>query len=393
MRFLFYRYGSICEPDMIAALKELGHEVCTIELEIFDKTTTPQQTITTVQEALLAKSYQGVISVNYYPVLSSICNIFKIRYISWTVDSPVMELYSHTLSNEWNRTFLFDRLQYETFYHKNPEHIFHLPLAVNTQRLDTFLAKTSPSDQDRFHSEVSFVGSLYTEKCPYDNVNGLSPRTEGYLNAIMDAQSLIYGYYFIPEILQQRPDIISEFQAHMPNYYTPPADFTVDKAMTMALFYIAPKITSIERLRLMHTLGQYHSVDLYTGSDTSNLPVNNGGLVKTHTEMPLIFHNSKINLNTTAKAIRSGLPLRIFDILGCGGFLLTNYQSELSNHFIVGEDLDVYTCDEELLDKTAYYLSHEKERQEIAHNGLEKVRASHTYTIRLAQMLSLAFSV
>lgn len=393
MRFLFYRYGSICEPDMIAALKELGHEVNTIELEITDKSTTPQQTIDAVKVELFARDYHGVISVNYYPVLSAICNIFKIRYISWTVDSPVMELYSHTLSNEWNRTFLFDRLQYESFYEKNPGHIFHLPLAVNTRRLDACFASANSTELSRFHSDVSFVGSLYTEKCPYDQVKNLSPHTEGYLNAIMDAQSLIYGYYFIPEILQQRPDIIRELQTHMPDYYRPPEDFTVDDAMTMALFYISPKITSIERLRLMRTLGQHYSVDLYTGSDTSGLPVNNCGLVKTHTEMPFVFRNSKINLNPTAKGIRSGLPLRIFDILGCGGFLLTNYQPELSEHFIVGEDLDMYTCDEDLLEKTAYYLSHDKERQEVAHNGLEKVRASHTYTIRLAQMLSLAFSV
>lgn len=132
--------------------------------------------------------------------------------------------------------------------------------------------------------EVSFVGSLDTKKCPYGKVQNLPPHTEGYLNAIMNAQSMIYGYYFIPEILQQRPDIIREFLVHMPNYYTPPADFTVDEAMTMALFYIAPKITSIERLRLMHILGSYYSVDLFTGSDTTGLPANNCGFVKTHTE-------------------------------------------------------------------------------------------------------------
>ncbi|MGN0342151.1 MAG: DUF3880 domain-containing protein [Roseburia sp.] len=393
MRFLFYRYGSICEPDMIEALKELGHEINSIELEITDKSTTPQQTLHTVTEALFSKEYHGVISINYYPILSAICNIFRIRYISWTVDSPVMELYSHTLSNEWNRTFFFDRLQYENFSEKNPGRIFHLPLAVNARRLDTLFTDVNNEDPSRFHSEISFVGSLYTEKCLYDKVQGLTPRTEGYLNAIMEAQSLIYGYYFIPEILQEQTDIIEEFKAHMPEYYTPPEDFTRDDVMTMSMVYLAPKITTIERLRLMRTLGQYYPVNLYTGSDTTGLPIRNCGRAKSLTEMPLIFRNSRINLNTTAKGIRSGLPLRIFDVLGCGGFLLTNYQPELSEHFIAGEDLDVYTCDEELLEKTAYYLSHEKERQEIAHNGLEKVRASHTYTIRLAQMLSLAFSV
>lgn len=37
MKILFYRYGSICEPDIIEAMKHLGHEVFCINLEITDK--------------------------------------------------------------------------------------------------------------------------------------------------------------------------------------------------------------------------------------------------------------------------------------------------------------------------------------------------------------------
>ena len=98
-------------------------------------------------------------------------------------------------------------------------------------------------------------------------------------------------------------------------------------------------------------------------------------------------------LNITAKAIREGLPLRIFDVLGCGGFLLTNYQTELASYFTPGTDLDCYGSEEELLEKTEYYLTHEQTRKEIARNGYETVKKYHTYPIRLTEMLSLAFSV
>ena len=37
MRILFYRYGSICEPDIITAFKELGNEVHEITEEIYNK--------------------------------------------------------------------------------------------------------------------------------------------------------------------------------------------------------------------------------------------------------------------------------------------------------------------------------------------------------------------
>ncbi len=108
--------------------------------------------------------------------------------------------------------------------------------------------------------------------------------------------------------------------------------------------------------------------------------------------MPLIFRHSKINLNMTSKAIREGIPLRIFDILGCGGFLLTNYQSELPSLFVLGRDFDVYGSEDELLEKTEFYLTHERDRMEIASCGLKTVKEYHNYPRRLSEMLSLAFS-
>ena len=37
MKILFYRYGSICEPDIMEAMEHLGHEVSSINLEITNK--------------------------------------------------------------------------------------------------------------------------------------------------------------------------------------------------------------------------------------------------------------------------------------------------------------------------------------------------------------------
>ena len=38
-----------------------------------------------------------------------------------------------------------------------------------------------------------------------------------------------------------------------------------------------------------------------------------------------MFANSKVNLNITLRNIKTGIPLRALDIMGAGGFLLTNY--------------------------------------------------------------------
>lgn len=390
MNFLIYRYNSICEPDVISAFQELGHTVSCIDLEMNHKQPSGQEVINVVSDALFNGTFDAVFSINYYPELSAICNIFKIRYICLTVDSPVIELYSDTITNPWNRIFLFDKMQYETFYPKNPNCIFHIPLAVNVSRLDTFFASCTAAESKSFSSDISFVGSLYTEKCPYDNLKKDNAYLNGFLEAVMTAQSKIYGYFFLPEVLSD--DMVSDFVANMPDFYIPPEQATRNDRMAMALMYLGPKITAMERTRLLTLLGSHYPVDIYTGSNTNTLPLHNHGRVKTHTEMPLIFRNSRINLNITAKSIRSGIPLRAFDVLGCGGFLLTNYQPELSDYFTIGSDLDVYTDEADLLNKVEYYLSHEKERCEIAANGLQTIRKYHTFSRRIAEIIDLAFS-
>lgn len=44
------------------------------------------------------------------------------------------------------------------------------------------------------------------------------------------------------------------------------------------------------------------------------------------------------------------------------------------------------------MQKAEYYLSHEKERQEIAENGYRKVKQRHTYKERLDTILETVYS-
>lgn len=390
MKLLFYRYGSICESDIIDGFSELGMEVLELTVEISNKSLSLQDSIKIVSDALLDQPADFVFSINFFPFLSEVCNIFKIPYLCWVVDSPVMELYAKSIQNIYNRVFIFDRKLFEEIHPFNPDCIFYLPLAVNIKQKDELIVKTSPSAMKRFSSDISFVGSLYTEKCPYDRLTNPPDYLKGFLNGLMEVQLKIYGAYIIEELLTD--DIVSSFKKHLPGFYQFPEKSFLTDRITMSQLYIGNKISAMERVRTMDLLSQKYSVDIYTGSDTTALPkINNRGLAKSLTEMPLIFHGSKINLNITSKAIRSGLSLRIWDILGCGGFVLTNYQTELSDYFTLGEDLDCYDSFDELSEKIDYYISHENIRKEIAQNGYLKVKQSHTYPIRLEQMLKKAY--
>ena len=91
----------------------------------------------------------------------------------------------------------------------------------------------------------------------------------------------------------------------------------------------------------------------------------------------------------TMRAIRTGLPQRIWDVLGSGGFLLTNAQAEIPQFLQTGRHLDIYEDKAELIEKAEYWLSHEEDRQEIAMAGYREVREHHSVIQRVTEMLRL----
>lgn len=188
------------------------------------------------------EAYVNLMLLTHLHRLDIILELLRMK--SRTVDSPVMELLSDTVASEYNRIFLFDREQYMDLLPYNPDNIFYLPLATNCSRWRKLINTTSLTEHNRWRSDISFVGSLYTEKCPFNSLTNPPEYLSGYLQGIMEAQKNIYGYFFLDELL---PDsIIKEFIAHTPGYYTPPELSRKDDRKLIALNYLGMKVTSME---------------------------------------------------------------------------------------------------------------------------------------------------
>ena len=74
--------------------------------------------------------------------------------------------------------------------------------------------------------------------------------------------------------------------------------------------------------------------------------------------------------------------------MACGGFVMSNYQSEIPEYFEIGREIETFSSTEELIDKCEYYLTHEEERKRIAQRGFEKVCKEHTVEQRLREIVS-----
>ncbi len=382
MKIIFHRYNSICEPDIMEAFESLGITVITEDTEIFQKSIEPAERIRLLAEKILTHHPAFVFSINYFPYISEVCERLHVMYVCLSVDCPVLELFSSTIRNKCNRIFLFDYHQYMQVRSENPEGIFYLPLAVNTDRFDKVLSTRSALNK---HYDVSFVGSLYTEKSPYSSLI-LSEFTRGFCDGLIEAQLKLTGLSLLEEVIT--PEIAADIKTADPGFHTLPDAFTDTDSYVVSNYYLGMEASSLERIRLLNHLAANFQVHLFTRSNTAalqNVMCHDG--VSTHKEMPFVFHDSKINLNITIRSIQTGLSQRIWDVLGCGGFLLTNYQQELPEYFEIGKDLDCYETMDDCHEKIRYYLTHDDIRQGIADSGYRKVKAMHTYQIRIAHML------
>lgn len=80
MKIYIYRYGSICEPDVIDSFKRLGLEVHEECMEMFNKNLTPSECVAHTSKDILDGGYSFVFSINFFPWLSDVCNIARIVY-------------------------------------------------------------------------------------------------------------------------------------------------------------------------------------------------------------------------------------------------------------------------------------------------------------------------
>lgn len=130
------------------------------------------------------------------------------------------------------------------------------------------------------------------------------------------------------------------------------SDGTESAAYVYANYFLCRKITARERLSLLKQASDRFSLKLYTHNPVPELPhAQFMGPVDWYSTMPLIFRHSRINLNISLKSIHTGIPLRCMDILGSGGFLLTNYQEDLLDLFVPEEDFVFYESEDDFVQK------------------------------------------
>lgn len=373
MKLLIFEWagGTYTYPDIIDSFVGMGISYKTVSYNFADKNSDDFFEYRFTKE--LSDHYDAVFSVNYFPLVAKCCDKIGIKYISWSYDNPLdVPDIEKTLGLPVNHVFMFDKIQVRKYRDMGFDNVFHMPLAVNCRRLDGI--KLSSKDIEEYGADISFVGKMY-QSMYGEFLELMDDYCKGYIESVMASQSKILGYYFIDEMLTD--SIMRRINDHFRELNSSTTFTLPREALSYAM---AAEITKGDRIIILHILSKRFKLNLYSWEMYEMLTdVNYKGSCDYLVEMPKIFKASRLNLNIALRISQSGIPLRVLDIMGSGGFLLSNFQPEIAENFVDGEDVVMYESVEDAIEKAIFYLQHDDIRSQIAINGHNKVKENFSY--------------
>ncbi|WP_029232815.1 CgeB family protein [Butyrivibrio sp. VCB2006] len=382
MNILLYDFlNSYIQHDLVYYLEKMGHHCTNVlyrqKLDKYNDSIFTER----MERDLKSGHYDLVLTTNFWPVVSKVCKEKDIKYISWFFDSPPNLPTAECMEYECNRIYFFARADYERYKALGLENVYYLPLAVNVERL-----RQISVDESKYGSEISFVGKLYESMLPA-LMSHMDEYQKGYIEGVVKTQLQLYGGYIVDDVITE------EFTEGVRKRYRQLSDKAIQVSRMELAWAVASHVTHLERMTLLSILSSRHQVKLYTfelSDDEKNILKNVEfcGPVNYLDEMPQVFAASKINLCPVLKANRSGIPLRALDVMGCGGFLLSAYQSELYEYFLDGQECVMYTSLEDAIAKADFYLAHDDLRQQIAAAGRARIEEAFRYEDRIQELLS-----
>nr|MCR5339083.1 glycosyltransferase [Lachnospiraceae bacterium] len=295
-------------------------------------------------------------------------------------------LYAPEAGLSTNRIFVFDSYEKEALENAGIRHVFYLPVGCGASWYDC-LSLTKEA-YERYSCDAAFIGKTYAEDeyHLYDGWKNLSEFESGYLDGLVSAQKSIYGYDLLTESLIN--EIFDAMKRVFP--YQKREGNALSEKRILSDYLLARRVTANERCEVLTSLAKDFSLRVYTSEKTVKIPgAEMMGWIDYYNDAPLAIRSAKVNLNITLKSIRRGIPLRVMDILGCGGFLVSNYQEDMLEYFTPGEDFVLYESTGEIPDIVSYYLGHESEREKIAQAGYRKAKNQLSWELQTDKILCL----
>lgn len=383
MKVFFAGSETMQIPNIPISLGKMGHEVVLYEKSM-EYVEEHEEEYESFGLFLQSEKPDVVISTIFFQIVAAYTHELGIKYAVYGMDSPHYAAWVPEyprLDNVY--LFHFDSREVERFQSCGYTNVTYLPLAAGVTWADTI--HTSGTDRKKFGSAVSFVGGLYGDN-PFDTCAGRLPQPvqEHIWNQLENSAFLWDGKERLQEGVSE--ELLRICQTVTPELCNP--GFTMEDDYYFRQWTLARKLSNIERTLLFEQLAGQYDFRLYT-REKEVVPesIHRYPPVNAMTEQLKVFQSSGVNLNVTLRSIESGVPLRVFDILSVGGFVLTDYRKDAEELFREDEEIVMFRTPEEMMEKLAFYTTHETERKRIARNGHRRARAEYSYERMLEEIL------
>jgi spore maturation protein CgeB len=362
----------------IEAFRKIGHEVIQIEPTTLGKT--QGEWLKNLEAQLLKAKPDFVFTLNDFCLTPEVLIKYQIPYVSWFGDNPLHSLKREHVSPYYT-VFVWDKVYIQKLKDLGVASVFHLPLATNPRIFDKI--RLSEWEREKYGCNISFAGSpLYSHYKKYKE--GIKhPELRAVINEIVETQSR--------DPLLQISDIIKRVQGvdrHFLNFKNTEQREKIETWLEHAAMAKYRK----EIIEEVADLG----IDLYGDERWASLiekrkefKIRFFGWIDPNREVFLLYNATKINLNITKCQAKTALNWRVFDILACGAFMLTDFRQDLKELFDAGKEVIFFKDRKELRELALYFLDHSKERDEISRRGRERVLKEHTFIHRMKRVIKV----
>lgn len=373
--------GSWVIQDSAEALAELGHRIDVIDLEEIST------------EGVICKitdfKPDFILSVDHVGLTPLLLKTIKVPCISWFIDNP-SHLYLDLVEDlekkflQYSLVLSLDRIYIEPLRRFGFENVEYLPMATNP-RIFKFI-DLKDEDFKKYRCNLSFVGTsghkTFEQYGTYLEEKAKDPKVKVIIEEAfrLQAENPLLDISTILEVVQAAKGVYLSFND--------PEDL---RLVELIVEYGAMAVYRGNVLRSVADLG----LDIYGDEGMKELLGEDGNYCGgidykvREDSLPKVYNATKININITRAQSKTSLPMRVFDILACRAFLLTDYRRDLGELFSLGEEVVCYRDLDELRRLAEYYLEHEEERMEIAKRGEERILKEHTYKTRMETLIEI----
>lgn len=385
VRILYIQTNEISLLDIPRVLDTQGYEVYQgnfgLHAEEYEETGC-RRIISAIEDL----DIQCAVSYDFIVTIAQACFEAGIPYVAWVYDAPQKGLYTHFAMYPCNYIFTFDKMQAHRLRDIGAQHIVHLPLAVDGEKVKMVTDTIGKKMKKGYQSEITFIGQLYNRGYEDSHLKQMDEDCKRQIQQAVDTCFLKWdkGINIYGQLSEKCIATLDEMEGHKVQRFYP--------YMSEQFFYEAALLCRIlanrERVHVLNKLAEQYEVTFYT-QDTDTKQLSERVKVRpgvSYDVLSHIYRRSKINLNMTLHCIETGAPQRVLDVMAAGGFMLSNYQEELEEMFVPGEEIVLYHNEEELEKYVAYYLAHDEERERIAQKGREKVLQKYDFKGALAKV-------